>query len=104
MMIDATIVRAHQHSADARKKNGPQAIGRSRGGFRERLSGKRPLRVFQFLDLSGNFRLLEVLARNSPGALGAISRADGRPRTIQAGHVLFDKPELACLEMMIDFI
>jgi len=26
MMIDATIVRAHQHSAGARKKNGPQAI------------------------------------------------------------------------------
>jgi transposase len=33
MMIDATIVRAHQHSASARKKNGVQAIGRSRGGL-----------------------------------------------------------------------
>lgn len=33
MMIDATIVRAHQHSAGARKDNGPQAIGRSRGGL-----------------------------------------------------------------------
>src|SRR3974390_212290 len=32
MMIDATIVRAHQTSAGARKKNGSQAIGRSRGG------------------------------------------------------------------------
>ncbi|MGC2833935.1 MAG: IS5 family transposase [Methylocella sp.] len=32
MMIDATIVRAHQHSAGA-KKNGEQAIGRSRGGL-----------------------------------------------------------------------
>ena len=31
MMIDATIVRAHQHSAGARKK-GAQAVGRSRGG------------------------------------------------------------------------
>jgi len=30
MMIDATIVRAHQHSAGARKKNGPQAIGQIR--------------------------------------------------------------------------
>ena len=30
MMIDATIVRAHQHSAG---KNGEQAIGRSRGGL-----------------------------------------------------------------------
>jgi transposase len=28
MMIDATIVSAHQHSAGARKKNGAQAIGR----------------------------------------------------------------------------
>ena len=33
MMIDATIVRAHQHSAGARKKTAPQAIGRSRGGL-----------------------------------------------------------------------
>jgi transposase len=33
MMIDATIVRAHQHSAGARKKNGAQAIGKSRGGL-----------------------------------------------------------------------
>ena len=33
-MIDATIVRAHQHSADARKMTGVnQAIGRSRGGL-----------------------------------------------------------------------
>ena len=35
MMIDATIVRAHQHSAGARK-NGEQAIGRSRGGLTTR--------------------------------------------------------------------
>jgi transposase len=33
MMIDATIVRAHQHSAGAQKKDGDQAIGRSRGGL-----------------------------------------------------------------------
>ncbi|NHO20897.1 IS5 family transposase, partial [Acetobacter oeni] len=34
MMIDSTIVRAHQHSAGARKKGGAdQAIGRSRGGL-----------------------------------------------------------------------
>ncbi len=33
MMIDATIVRARQHSAGAKKKDGAQAIGRSRGGL-----------------------------------------------------------------------
>ena len=32
-MIDSTIVRAHQHSAGARKKTVPQAIGRSKGGL-----------------------------------------------------------------------
>jgi hypothetical protein len=32
MMIDATIVREHQHSAGA-QKNGEQAIGRSSGGL-----------------------------------------------------------------------
>jgi hypothetical protein len=33
-MIDSTIVRAHQHSAGARKKGGyDQAIGRSKGGL-----------------------------------------------------------------------
>src|SRR3954468_24948132 len=33
-MVDSTIVRAHQHSAGARKKGGEdQAIGRSRGGL-----------------------------------------------------------------------
>ena len=35
MMIDASIVRAHQHSAGA-KKNGPQAMGRSRGELTKR--------------------------------------------------------------------
>ena len=31
-MLDSTIVRAHQHSAGAQKKDGDQAIGRSKGG------------------------------------------------------------------------
>ena len=38
MMIDATIVRAHQHSAGARKKNGAQAIGRSHGGLTTKIN------------------------------------------------------------------
>jgi hypothetical protein len=33
LIIDATIVRAHQHAAGAQNKAGPQAIGRSRGGL-----------------------------------------------------------------------
>jgi hypothetical protein len=34
VIVDATIVRAHQHSAGAK---GAQAIGRSRGGFSTKL-------------------------------------------------------------------
>ncbi|QHC37341.1 IS5 family transposase [Komagataeibacter xylinus] len=38
MMIDSTIVRAHQHSAGARKKGGAdQASGRSRGGLTSKI-------------------------------------------------------------------
>jgi hypothetical protein len=34
VMIDSTIVRAHQHSAGAQKNNGtPPAIGQSKGGL-----------------------------------------------------------------------
>ncbi|MBK8131801.1 MAG: IS5 family transposase [Gammaproteobacteria bacterium] len=33
VFLDSTIVRAHQHAAGAPKKNGSQAIGRSRGGL-----------------------------------------------------------------------
>lgn len=33
LLIDSTIVRAHACSAGARKEHGPQALGRSRGGF-----------------------------------------------------------------------
>lgn len=33
VMLDSTAIRAHQHAAGAQKKHGPQALGRSRGGF-----------------------------------------------------------------------
>jgi transposase len=33
LILDSTIVRAHQHAAGARKATGDQAIGRSRGGL-----------------------------------------------------------------------
>jgi transposase len=33
VFIDSTVIRAHQHAAGARKEEGAQAIGRSRGGL-----------------------------------------------------------------------
>ena len=38
VMLDSTIVRAHQHAAGAPKKEGDQAIGRSRGGLTRRFA------------------------------------------------------------------
>jgi transposase len=33
VFIDSTVIRVHQHAAGAQKREGPQAIGRSRGGL-----------------------------------------------------------------------
>ena len=33
VFLDSTVIRAHQHAAGARNSEGPQAIGRSRGGL-----------------------------------------------------------------------
>ena len=41
MMIDATIVRARRHSAEREKKDGAQAIGRSRGGLTTKIHAPR---------------------------------------------------------------
>jgi transposase len=37
LMIDSTILRAHPCAAGAQKKHGPQALGRSKGGFSTKL-------------------------------------------------------------------
>lgn len=37
LMIDSTVVRAHQHAARARGGQGPQALGRSKGGFSSKI-------------------------------------------------------------------
>ena len=33
LVLDSTVVRAHPHAAGAKRKSGPQSLGRSRGGF-----------------------------------------------------------------------
>jgi transposase len=37
LLIDSTVVRAHPCAAGAQRKHGPQALGRSRGGFSTKL-------------------------------------------------------------------
>ncbi|WP_155634011.1 IS5 family transposase [Burkholderia cepacia] len=70
VLIDSTIVRAHQHSAGAPKKSGPQALGRSRGGLTTKLhlavdEAGRPLRMIvtegQVSDISCAPELVEHL-------------------------------------------
>ena len=70
MMIDTTIVRAHQHSAGARK-NGEQAIGRSRGGL--------TTKIHALVDALGNpvhLMLTPGQAHDLAGAESLIDSAD----------------------------
>src|SRR6201984_1754192 len=85
MMIDASIVRAHQHSAGARKKNASQAIGRSRGGLTTKIHAlvdalgnpvELMLTAGQDHDLTCAEPLIEAVA---PGALIADKAFDADP-------------------------
>ena len=70
-MIDSTIVRAHQHSAGAPKKDENQALGRSKGGLSTKIHALvdalgNPLRFLltpgQVHDLTGSDALLPQMA------------------------------------------
>ncbi len=77
MMIDATIVRAHQHSAGARKKNGAQAIGRSRGGLTTKINA--------LVDALGNPVIL------TPGQAHDLARAAELPEAANPDALIADK-------------
>lgn len=79
MMIDASIVRAHQHSAGARKENGPQAIGRSRGGL--------TTKIHALVDALGNPANLILTA----GQTHDLACADGLIENVDPGAILADK-------------
>src|SRR5580693_5158324 len=79
-MIDATIVRAHQHSAGARKK--PivnQAIGRSRGGL--------TTKIHMVVDALGNPLAFSLTG----GQVHDVTQAETLTAEIQAEALLADK-------------
>jgi transposase len=78
-MIDSSLVRAHQHSAGARKADGEQAIGRSEGG----LSTK----IHVLVDALGN-PLKAILTGGQTHDLGG---ADARLPGLEAKALLADK-------------
>ena len=78
MMIDATIVRAHQHSAGA-QKNGAQAIGRSRGGL--------TTKIYALVDALGN--PVEVML--SPGQDHDLTCAEALIEAVDPGALIADK-------------
>lgn len=79
VLIDSTIVRAHQHSSGARKKNGPQALGRSRGGLTTKLH----------LAVDDAGRPLRLIA--TEGQVSDISCANELVEHLRAGAVIADK-------------
>lgn len=64
VFIDSTIVRAHQHAAGATKKDGDQALGRSRGGLSTKFHA-----VVDGLGCLARFRLTGGQAGDSPEAI-----------------------------------
>ena len=78
-MIDGTIVRAHQHSAGARKTEGNQAIGRSKGG----LSTK----IHVLVDALGNPLTMILTA----GQVHDLAGADALLPEMEAKVLLADK-------------
>ncbi|WP_339078853.1 IS5 family transposase [Novacetimonas hansenii] len=80
MMIDSTIVRAHQHSAGALKKGGAdQAIGRSRGGL--------TTKIHAICDALGNPVKLDI----TPGQDADITQAEPILEKINPDAFLADK-------------
>ena len=79
-MIDATIVRAHQHSAGARKKRGcDQAIGRSRGGL--------TTKIHVIVDALGNPLALSLTGGNAHD----ITQAEPLAAQVEPEALLGDK-------------
>ena len=78
-MIDATIVRAHQHSAGAKKKGQDQAIGRSRGGL--------TTKIHVIVDALGNPLALSL----TPGQAHDITQAETLAAQVTPAALLADK-------------
>ena len=78
VMLDSTVVRAHACAAGAKKSEGEQALGRSRGGFSTKLHG--------LADALGNplaFRLTAGQQGDAPHArtlLDPVTTTDGGDR------------------------
>ena len=77
-MIDATIVRAHQHGAEA-QKDGAQAIGRSRDGLTTKIDA--------LVDAPGN----PVEAIPSPGRDHDLTCAQPLIQAVDPGALIADK-------------
>jgi len=79
VFIDSTIVRAHQHAAGAAKKNGDQALGRSRGGLSTKIHA-----LVEGLGSLARFSLTGGEAGDSPQALPLL-------KDLQPGSLSADK-------------
>ncbi|MGH7757311.1 MAG: IS5 family transposase [Vulcanimicrobiaceae bacterium] len=78
-MIDATIVRAHQHSAGAQKNGGGEAIGRSRGGL--------TTKIHAIVDALGN----PLAIRLTGGQAHDITQAEALLAEVEPQALIADK-------------
>jgi transposase len=64
VFIDSTVMRVHQHAADAPREKGGQALGRSRGGLSTKIHA-----LVEGLGIMARFRLTPGQAGDNPQAL-----------------------------------
>jgi transposase len=79
LMLDSTVIRAHQHAAGLNTAENDEALGRSRGGF--------STKIHVAVDALGN----PVTIHLSPGQDADISHAETVLGDLQPDHVLGDK-------------
>jgi transposase len=79
VFLDSTIIRVHQHAAGAQKKNGPQAMGRSRGGL--------TTKIHALVEALGNLARWHL----TPGQAADVSEAASLLEDVAADAVVADK-------------
>jgi transposase len=79
VFIDSTVIRVHQHAAGARKKEGDQAIGRSRGGL--------TTKIHALVEALGNL----ARWRLTPGQAADVTEAEPLLEGVEAKAVAADK-------------
>ena len=86
VFLDSTVIRVHQHAAGARKKEGEQAIGRSRGGL--------TTKIHALVEALGNLARWRLTAGQAADVSEAEPLLEGVPAKAVAADKAYDSDAL----------